>query len=85
MMIVTRPVQINTGTRSLMPAPALVMKMAAALPNNNRAANVNRDKKTGGNCSAAGDDDVAARWDVCTGSQCYQPRDQSPVRTLSGP
>ena len=36
------------------------MKMAAALPNNNTAANANRDKKTGGNYSAAGDDDVAA-------------------------
>merc|ERR1719410_1580528 len=53
----TRPVQINTGTRSLMPPPASVMKMAAALPNNN-AANVIRDKKTGGNSSAAGDDDI---------------------------
>merc|ERR1719282_2073906 len=40
----TRPVQINTGTRSLMPPPASVMKMAAALPNNNTAANVIRDK-----------------------------------------
>ena len=58
MMIVTRPVQINTGTRSLMPPPASVMKMAAALPNNNTAANVIRDKKTGGNYSAAGDDDI---------------------------
>jgi len=54
----TRPVQINTGTRSLMPPPASVMKMAAALPNNNPAANVIRDKKTGGNYSAAGDDDI---------------------------
>ena len=34
------------------------MKMAAALPNNNTAANVIRDKKTGGNYSAAGDDDI---------------------------
>ena len=56
-MIINRPVQINTGTRSLMPPPASVMKMAAALPNNN-AANVIRDKKTGGNYSAAGDDDI---------------------------
>ena len=38
-------------------SPASVMKMAAALPNNN-AANVIRDKKTGGNYSAAGDDDI---------------------------
>ena len=57
-MFVTRPVQINTGTRPLMPPPALVMKMAAALPKNNTAANVIRDKKTGGNYSAAGDDDI---------------------------
>ena len=57
MMIIYRPVQINTGTRSLMPPPASVMKMAAALPNA-AAANVIRDKKTGGNYSAAGDDDI---------------------------
>ena len=57
-MIIYRPVQINTGTRSLMPPPASVMKMAAALPNAAAAANVIRDKKTGGNYSAAGDDDI---------------------------
>ena len=58
-MIINRPVQINTGTRSLMPPPASVMKMAAALPNAaSAAANVIRDKKTGGNYSAAGDDDI---------------------------
>ena len=40
-----------------MASPASVMKMAAALPNNN-AANVIRDKKTRGNNSTAGDDDT---------------------------
>ena len=51
----TRPVQINTGTRSLMPPPASVMKLAAALPN---PSTVVRDKKSGGAYSAAGDDDI---------------------------
>ena len=51
----TRPVQIKTGTQSLMPPPASVMKLAAALPN---PSTVVRDKKSGGAYSAAGDDDI---------------------------
>jgi len=52
----TRPVQISTGTRSLMPPPASVMKLAAPVPAVPAA--VVRDKKSGGAYSAAGDDDI---------------------------
>ena len=55
----TRPVQISSGTRSLMPPPASVMKLAA--PQQTMVTGPGsavRDKKTGGNYSAAGDDDI---------------------------
>ena len=62
---------LYSSPRSLMPPPASVMKLASAasssvpLPNQisgaavpGGAAAVVRDKKTGGNYSAAGDDDI---------------------------